>query len=306
MTRLTVNLSFHIDGMSSWISTMKTNNPAALSRGEFAQIATPRILDLLKRHGLQASFAVPGHTAYAFPNLMARIRDEGHECLHHGWIHENPANYDEAGERLNLERGCEAIFHTTGIQPVGYASPANDFSKVTLKILKEFGFLYDASYFGDDYNAYYPRVDDEWSMDTPYKFGTPIDIVELPWSWHLDDIPAFEFILGMNTGLMLPSQVEEVWKAEFDFAYKNSPGGIFTLLMHPEVIARGARINLLDRFIQYAKDHEGVKFDSLVNYARGWKQENPFDQWCRENPERLGVGSIQEFPARAGAGAWQR
>jgi peptidoglycan/xylan/chitin deacetylase (PgdA/CDA1 family) len=283
--------------MSAWISTMKTQNPAALSRGEFTRIATPRVLDLLKRHDIRGSFGITGHTAYAFPYIMARIPDEGHECLHHGWIHENPADFNEAEERINLERGIEAIVRTTGVRPVGYASPAADVSRSTLQILKDYDFLYDASFSGSDYHAYYQRIGDSWSADAPYQFGTPIDLIELPWSWTLDDLPAFEFILGMNTGLKLPREVEEVWKAEFDFAYNNCPDGIMTIVMHPEVIARGARINVLDNFIRYAKAHDGVEFDTLQNYAGRWKVENPFATWCENNPDVLGRRSITSFSA---------
>jgi peptidoglycan-N-acetylglucosamine deacetylase len=268
-----------------------------LSRGEFTTVATPRVLDLLKRQKILASFAVPGHTAYAFPQLMARIRDEGHEFVHHGWVHENPADFDESGERLILERGIEAIYKTAGVKPVGYISPANDFSKTTLKLLNEFGFLYDGSFFGDDFNAYYARINDSWSSDTPYQFGEIVDLVELPWSWHLDDFPCFEFVLGFNSGLLNPDEVEKVWKSEFEFAYNHCPDGIFILTMHPETIGRGARLLMLERFIEFAKGHSDVAFDTAENYARTWKGRNPIKQWCAANPMRVGSESIRAFPS---------
>jgi hypothetical protein len=70
---LTVYLTFNVDGMSSWIGTMKSQNPSALSRGKFTIVVMPRILRLLKRFGVKATFFVPGHTACAFPDMVKQI-----------------------------------------------------------------------------------------------------------------------------------------------------------------------------------------------------------------------------------------
>ena len=295
MSGLTTCLSFDVDGMSSWIGSLKSNNPSVLSRGEFTQVATPRILDLLKRQNILASFAVPGHTACAFPDLVARIRDEGHELVHHGWVHENPAAFDEAGERRIIERGLEALRRAAGVTPTGYRSPAADFSKVTLKLLKEYGFTYDSTCLASDYYPYYLRTDDEWSVDEPYRFGPITDLVELPFNWTLDDFPAFEFVLGFNTGLAQPEDVENMWKGEFDFAREQCAGGIFNLTMHPETIGRGNRLRMLERLIEYMKEYSDVTFCRMGDYAARWKAENPLDEWSKNNPMRLGVGSITEL-----------
>jgi peptidoglycan/xylan/chitin deacetylase (PgdA/CDA1 family) len=61
---------------------------------------------------------VPGHTAYAYPRLIDQICDRGHEILHHGWVHENPAAFDEAGERQILELGLEALERVPGVTRV--------------------------------------------------------------------------------------------------------------------------------------------------------------------------------------------
>ncbi|MEZ5774337.1 MAG: polysaccharide deacetylase family protein [Hyphomicrobiaceae bacterium] len=79
---------------------------------------------------------------------MARIRDEGHEILHHGLAHENPADFDEAGERDILRRGIEAIERSAGVRPLGYRSPAWELSPATLSLLREEGFLYESSCMG--------------------------------------------------------------------------------------------------------------------------------------------------------------
>ena len=297
MRKMTACLSFDVDGMSAWIGSLKSNNPAVLSRGEFTQVATPRILDLLKRQGILGSFAVPGHTALAYPDILARIRDEGHELVHHGWVHENPAAFDEEGERQVIERGLQALHKTTGVRPVGYRSPAGDFSRSTIKLLLEYGFEYDSSGLASDFEAYYLRTDDEWSLDQPYKFGPITNMVELPFNWTLDDFPAFEFVLGFNTGLAKPTDVEAVWRDEFSFAYENCPGGIYNLCMHPETIGRGSRLTMLERVIEFIKSHDDTEFLTMGEYATRWRAENPLETWCEENPLRLGVNSIETMEA---------
>ncbi len=48
---------------------------------------TPRVLDLLKRHGAHASFFVVGHAAEAHPDIARRIVDEGHLIGNHSYNH---------------------------------------------------------------------------------------------------------------------------------------------------------------------------------------------------------------------------
>jgi peptidoglycan-N-acetylglucosamine deacetylase len=287
-------LTFDVDGMSAWIGSLKTRNPSMISRGEFTITGTRRVLALLARHDVRGTFCVPGHTVCAYPDLIREIVDQGHEVGHHGWVHENPADFDLAGERQILERGLEA-FARVGAQPTGYRSPAWDFSENTVTLLEEFGFVYDSSCMGDDFNPYYLRKGDVVATDAPYRFGTLTGIVELPVSWGLDDYPAFETIPGINPGYSAPSAVEEIWYGDFAYAHEHCPGGIFTLTMHPEFIGRGHRIAMLDRLIARFRNLDGVRFTTLGDYAGKWRQANPVEAWKAANPLRTGAGAIERL-----------
>lgn len=284
-SRLSCCFTFDFDALSSWIGSWKTDNPSAISRGEFgAVVGLSRILDLLKRHEVQATFFVPGHTADAYPTLVRQIREDGHEVGHHGWVHENPADFDRDGERKNLERGIEAIERAAGVRPTGYRSPAWDFSRNTVDILLEYGFEYDSSCMANDFYPYYLRKDDEWPATEPYVFGEITELIESPVYWTLDDFPLVEFVLGANTGLAPPSKVEEIWQSEFDYAYANCLGGLYNLTMHPQYIGRGHRMLMLERLVEYFKSHEGVVFETLSEYVGRWKEHNPVSQWKVDNP----------------------
>lgn len=289
--KLTVCLTFDVDGVSSWIGSHKTRNPSMISRGEFTVTATPRVLDLLRKYDVRGTFYIPGHTVYAFPDLARAISDGGHEIGHHGWVHENPADFDRDGERRILSLGLEAL-DKLGVRPIGYRSPAWSFSENSVELLQAAGFLYDSSCMADDFQPYYLRKDDRWDADGPYRFGPTTDLVELPVTWGLDDYPVFEHVKGINPGNYAPSGVEEIWSHDFDYALANCPGGIYTLTMHPEFIGRGHRILLLERLIQKFRDSEGVRFATHSQYAREWKGAHPLQQWKLENPLRTGVNSF--------------
>ncbi|HET7056109.1 MAG TPA: hypothetical protein VFI12_06575, partial [Thermomicrobiales bacterium] len=72
-------------------------------------------------------------------------------------------------------------------------------------------------------------------------------------------------------GLSAPSKVEEIWKDEFSYMYRDVPNGIYTLTMHPEIIGKGHRIMLLERLVDWMADHEGVAFARLGDAADQWR-----------------------------------
>lgn len=283
-------LTFDFDAMSVWIGSYKSRNPSMVSRGEFCAVAIPRILDLLGRFRIPGTFCIPGHTALAYPDLVRRIHAEGHEIAHHGWVHENPADFAEAEERRNIERGLEALHEVAGMQPRGYRSPSWDFSANTVGILLDYGFRYDSSLMGSDFMPYYARMGDKFDRQSPYEFGVNVDLVELPITWLLDDFPHFEFVDGDTYGLSAASKVEEIWRDEFRYAHQHAPGGLFNLTMHPQVIGRGYRMMMLERLINYYRSLDDVVFTTLIDYADHWRKENPLASWLKS-------GAIHARPA---------
>ena len=293
MPDLSIGLTFDVDGMSAWIGTMRTTNPSALSRGEFTLVGTQRVLAFLRRKKLAATFFVPGHTALAFPDLIKMIRDGGHEIGHHGWVHENPADFDSKGEADILAKGFDALDRVAGVRPVGYRSPAWDLSPDSLALLAQHGMIYDSSCMASDFVAYYPRIGDSFGPNEPYKFGECTSLVEMPVNWSLDDFVAFESVVGMLPGYVPPREVERMWRDDFDFAADQGTGGVFILTMHPECIGRGSRLAMLERLVDHMNATGDVEFETLVAYARKWSAANPLEAWKEANPLRTGVNSMQ-------------
>lgn len=275
-----VCLTFDFDAISVWAGALGMTTPSAASRGEFSgRVALPRVLDILKREGVSATFFVPGITIEAWPDLCRRILDEGHELGHHGYHHLTPVTMDEAAEREQLERGLAAMDRLLdGHRAVGYRSPGADLSPNSTRLLAEAGFLYESSLSGQDFEPYWCRTGDVVAADGVATFGPEIELLEIPFSWSLDDMPQMEFILAppmVLGGLHDPEKSARMWLADLDYMVEEIPGGVFTMCFHPEIIGRGARVRVLERMIARGKEH-GARFMTARAAAEDWIARHPF------------------------------
>ena len=271
----TVCLTFDFDAMSVWLGGYPRVTPAMLSRGEFgARVGVPRILELLARYDIHATFFTPGHTAESFPEMMAAKVQTGHEVGHHGYGHEDPGTQTPVEERASLERGLATLEKVTGQRPWGYRSPSWDYSEVTLSLLVEYGFVYDSSLFAGDFYPYRPRLGDVVSKDQPLRRGELAPIWEFPVHFSLDDWPHFTSNFDpYRVGLSAPSKVFEIWAAEFDYMRTHAPGGVLTLTMHPQVIGRGHRMAMLEQLIKHFLAAGSFRFARLIDVAQEEDEE---------------------------------
>src|ERR1700752_2378901 len=85
-----VCITFDFDAMSGFIARGLTS-PTPISRGEFGPVAVPRILKLLAKYRVRASFFIPGPTLETYPGESRLVADAGSEIGLHGWPHRPPA-----------------------------------------------------------------------------------------------------------------------------------------------------------------------------------------------------------------------
>ena len=85
--------------------------------------ATPRILDVLKQEGVQATFFVLGRHADRWPELVRRMADEGHQIGNHGYHHRKLHRRGPAYVRDDLTRGIAAIERACGVRPAVFRAP---------------------------------------------------------------------------------------------------------------------------------------------------------------------------------------
>ncbi|HZO87513.1 MAG TPA: polysaccharide deacetylase [Chthonomonadaceae bacterium] len=251
-----VCLTFDFDAISPWIFRGMTT-PTPISRGEFGIVGAARLLDLLARYDIQATWFVPGHTLETYPDICRRIYAEGHEIAHHGYLHEPPATLSYEEERAVLLRGNDAIMRATGAPARGYRSPSWDLSPHTVELLLEHGFDYDSSMMAHDHHPYFARQGDLFPRDQPAQFGRETRLIEMPISWSLDDYPHFEFNrteTGLLPGLQRADDVLANWLDDFRYMARTEEWGLLTYTMHPQVIGRGHRMIMLERLIQSLRE----------------------------------------------------
>lgn len=104
-------------------------------------VLTPRLLDLLKERKIHATFFLVGKNAAAFPDVVKRIADEGHELGNHSWSHPLLTQLGKDSVESQLRRTHDAIVKACGVAPLLYRPP---YGAVTAaqraRIEKSFGY----------------------------------------------------------------------------------------------------------------------------------------------------------------------
>ncbi len=263
-----VCLSFDFDGPSLWIQRRQTT-PAPISRGEFGAVAVPRILKLLAKRDIAATFYVPGHTIETYPDVCRAIAEAGHEMALHGYAHELNAMLSEDEERQILLRSMKLIEDLTGAPPRGYRAPSGDVTEQTLQLLIEHGLTYDSSLMGHDYQPYKVRLGSTFPADQPAQWGTETGLVELPWSWTLDDYVYLEFVTFrrmLMPGLKSPVEMFENFAGDVEWMVREVTAGVVTPVFHPQVIGRGHRLLALESWVDRVA-RLGVTFSRMDHIA---------------------------------------
>ena len=219
----------------------------------------PRILEILKRQWVPATFYVPAVAALLHPDEQRRVIAEGHEIGIHSWIHELNSVLSYDAERDIMLRSAEALEKITGVRPVGARTASWDFSPHTLRITKEMALLYDSSLMAD-VDCYELLLD-----------GEPTGVVELPVEWIRDDAVYFMMHRFQSLRPHTPPQaVLDIFLREFDAAYEE--GGLCQLTFHPHIIGHRSRVWIVDEIIRHAKARGQVWFATHRDVAKFAKE----------------------------------
>ena len=210
--------------------------------------AAPRILRILDRQQVRATFFVPGYTAERWPDAVRAVRDAGHEIGHHGYLHEGAHSApDEATEERRLLRGLEALDAVLGVRPVGYRAPMWELSVPAARAAAR---------------ARIPvrlRPDGcgpSLSAGDRRRDRCPSSSCRRHWS--LDDWEPYNYLPGITgSGLIAsPADVLARWTLELEALVED--GGLFMLTNHPFISGRASRAAALETLIARAKEIDGL------------------------------------------------
>src|SRR5438874_5656490 len=123
-------LSFDFDAESGFLfrePEKAKRSLADLEERRFGpRVGVDRILRLLDRLKLRATFFIPGWTVVNHLPQSKRIRDAGHEIGAHDNVHEAVAMLYQAQERSVLQQHLVILKAELGVVPAGYRSPSWD------------------------------------------------------------------------------------------------------------------------------------------------------------------------------------
>ena len=218
----------------------------------------PRILRLLDRQKVRATFFVPGYSAEQWPGTIRSIRDAGHEIAHHGYFHEGARSApDEATEERRLLRGLEALDTVAGVRPIGYRAPNWELSYRLPALLVRHGFAYDSGLMDADH---------PYHLATSSEPGAPT-IVELPAHWSLDDWEPYNYLPGITGSGVIASPADVIARWTLELEALVEEGGLFMLTNHPFVSGRASRAAGLERLIARAREIDGLWIATAAEIA---------------------------------------
>jgi peptidoglycan-N-acetylglucosamine deacetylase len=278
-----------VDAVAGWLGSYGgEDSPDDISRGMFAgEVGSLRLLKLFERLGIKTTWFIPGHSIETFPEQMKAVAQAGHEIGIHGYSHENPIAMTPQQEEEVLDRCIELVTKLQGKRPTGYVAPWWEFSAVSNELLIKKGIKYDHSLMHNDFQPYYVRVGDSWTKidyskkpETwmkPLIRGKETDLIEIPASWHLDDLPPMMFIKKApnSHGFVSPYAIEAMWRDQFDWVYREYDYAVFPITIHPDVSGRPHVLMMLERLYHHMIRHPGVRFCMMNEMADDFLRRHP-------------------------------
>jgi len=211
----------------------------------------PRVMNLLERHGVRATFTAAALSLERAPELTQRIVAGGHEVCSHGWRWIHQFRMDETEEHEFIAKAVESIEKTTGKRPQGWLSRYLT-TPNTVRLLKEAGFLYHMDDYSDDLPFAQPVGDDQ-IMVVPYaldsndmKFWTSPSLTPADWLGYALD--TFECLYD---------------EARYE-------PRMMSVGIHLRIIGRPGRIGYLDRLLAHVTERPDVYVTTREAIARRW------------------------------------
>ncbi len=209
-----------------------------------------RLLRIVNRLGVPATFPTSARTLELFPDLVRAIHQSGQSLAAHSYTQDTILTYLSRDEEAALIGRCVKQFQDVlGVRPNGWSSPVVSFTPHTAELLADNGFCWHA----DLYDSDLPKV-----IQTAK--GTIVGI------------PVCDF--SDNRVLRAsPRDLFDTYKETFDYLYTNEPGALIGLVFHSHSGGRPIVAAMLEKILKYFRQFPDVWFASHDALA-GWAIEN--------------------------------
>lgn len=98
---------------------------------------TERILDILEKYGVRATFFVIGQNLENYPEVLKAVHQKGHEIGNHSYRHRNESHMDGATVLNEMEKCESLILQQTGVKPRLFRPPQGDYNEEVESIAKQ-------------------------------------------------------------------------------------------------------------------------------------------------------------------------
>ena len=215
-----------------------------------------RVLAVLEREGMQATFTAAAQALERAPDLAAAIVRDDHEVCAHGWRWQAQLGMSEDTERDFIRKATASIQKTTGRKPIGWLSRYLH-TENTRRLLAEDGYLYHM---------------DDFSRDEPFwDISCKPAIVVLPYALDSNDMklwtdPAFS-----------PDAWFKYARDTFDCLYEEGARRprMMSLGVHLRIIGRPGRIGAYQQFLHYVSAKRKVWVATRAEIAEHFSQSAP-------------------------------
>jgi allantoinase len=216
--------------------------PTWASRDYGNRVGVFRMMEAMDRYGIRGTVALNSNLCAQHPEIMEAGKTRGWEWMGHNQTNTRRLNAVPADqERAVIENTLATIAAATGVRPAGWLGSGLQETWNTLDYLADAGLAYVADWVNDD-QPYHIELDGGKR------------IVSLPYSWYINDKPAYEH------SHVMPDDFREMICRQFDVLYREgaSSGRVMAIALHPYLSGLPFRIGAIDAAFEYIARHEGV------------------------------------------------
>ena len=111
----------------------------------------------------------------------------------------------------------------------------------------------------------------------PLVRGEETDLVEIGANWYVDDLPPMMFIKKApnSHGFVNPRHLEEIWRDQFDWVYREYDYAVFPITIHPDVSGRPQVLLMLERLIDHINAHASARWTTFGEIADDFIRRYP-------------------------------
>lgn len=224
-----------------------------------------RLLEILGKHGLRGTWLICGATLEKYPEVSRAVQKAGHCIAGHTYAHEMMCNLPPHTELSLIKKTVSVFAELLGEHIRGWRTCFASHDTLDL-ILEHSDFEWDGSMWNDDL----PSIIE----------GHGREILEIPFATYSDvalgveiTSPSFPATRYSTWNSNTPDFVFRAFKSSFDALYERGAENavMMPLVVHDFITGRPSRAKVLDDFIAYAKQFEGVVFTTHDQLGSWWK-----------------------------------